>query len=559
MSSLNGINKKDYYLRQEIDKVDQFVDDSKVYGMFVDFDNNIFTRLGDAVGKTGGADFDDIGPWRRRRCNLTDDGVVLAYYGDDNYTEFGKTLVEIEKDERVFPIGTNVQVMVEQPKFYYKVEPLDLGWVDIRETWGIYAWAASSTVETEADLVVYFGDNVSAPIKIPPKSSAINIRKLLNEQNGSLALMGLKANLNAFNSWSISFQYVTDDNSPEDTVAKIVYNGVEYPLKKIVNRTLEKTVLNKANYFISPIQKAGYKIHPAFLENNIEVNNIYLSAYCSSMQNFEGDYLIDGEGVTDLKARLSSVSNVVPTSYSLYYYRRWAENRHIGWDVNSIKATSLTQLLFLVEYCSFNAQKIIGEGLFSPTTPKIVNGQTNFLGNKTGQSKVIDGVIEVSFNKKISYRGEEEFYGSRRNTTDGNITKGFGGYYNIYIGDKPYYTGGDIVPINYKKVDFLCSSLGGYLKKFGYSKNFDWLFLKSAINEGGNSNVPIGDIQSVAGSTSVSVDTPVNIVYSHSYPTNGFDSGFFSVYSSSEYNSYVSNRTGTRIIYIPQPTKKGVI
>ena len=46
----------------------------------------------------------------RRRCNLADDGTVNAYFGDSAYKED----------------GTNGQVMVEQPKFYYKVEPLVL-------------------------------------------------------------------------------------------------------------------------------------------------------------------------------------------------------------------------------------------------------------------------------------------------------------------------------------------------------------------------------------------------------------------------------------------------
>lgn len=46
----------------------------------------------------------------RRRCNVSDDGTINAYYGDPSYTED----------------GSNGQVMVYQPKFYYKVEPLAL-------------------------------------------------------------------------------------------------------------------------------------------------------------------------------------------------------------------------------------------------------------------------------------------------------------------------------------------------------------------------------------------------------------------------------------------------
>ncbi|MDE7362056.1 MAG: hypothetical protein K2N38_09000 [Oscillospiraceae bacterium] len=45
----------------------------------------------------------------RHRCNISD-GEVLAYYGDENF----------KAD------GSNSQVMVKQPKFYYSVVPLKL-------------------------------------------------------------------------------------------------------------------------------------------------------------------------------------------------------------------------------------------------------------------------------------------------------------------------------------------------------------------------------------------------------------------------------------------------
>ena len=46
----------------------------------------------------------------RRRCILADDGTVVAYYGEQGFVEDGSA----------------GQVMVEQPKFYYKMEPLQL-------------------------------------------------------------------------------------------------------------------------------------------------------------------------------------------------------------------------------------------------------------------------------------------------------------------------------------------------------------------------------------------------------------------------------------------------
>jgi|LSQX01.2.fsa_nt_gb hypothetical protein len=85
--------------------------ENDIYGVEADFVNNKFTRLAGAVGKTPGADFDSINAFGgRRRCNLADNGTVNAYFGDAGYIED----------------GSSGQVMVEQPKFYYKVVPLQL-------------------------------------------------------------------------------------------------------------------------------------------------------------------------------------------------------------------------------------------------------------------------------------------------------------------------------------------------------------------------------------------------------------------------------------------------
>ena len=56
------------------------------------------------------------------RCNVADDGTILAWYGDSNYTED----------------GSNGQVMVYVPKFYYKTTPITLDGVKIRKArWSV--------------------------------------------------------------------------------------------------------------------------------------------------------------------------------------------------------------------------------------------------------------------------------------------------------------------------------------------------------------------------------------------------------------------------------------
>lgn len=85
--------------------------DSSILGLQIDFANKTFTRLAAAKDLTAGSDFDSFPEFGgRKRCNVADDGTVNAYYGDSGYSE----------------TGSNGQVMVEQPAFYYKVQPLKL-------------------------------------------------------------------------------------------------------------------------------------------------------------------------------------------------------------------------------------------------------------------------------------------------------------------------------------------------------------------------------------------------------------------------------------------------
>ena len=123
-------------LEKEIADLKAFVGytDGDIYGVEVDFVNKKFTRLAEAVNCSAGSGFDGIKAFGgRKRCNLTNDGRVAAYYGEAGFSTTGKLTQAVDRnpvgtespDENLkFSAGTIVQVMVEQPKFYYKVVPL---------------------------------------------------------------------------------------------------------------------------------------------------------------------------------------------------------------------------------------------------------------------------------------------------------------------------------------------------------------------------------------------------------------------------------------------------
>lgn len=86
------------------------IETEDVLGITMDYKNKTCTRIAGAKNLTAGADFDKFSMYGgRKRCNVSDDGTINAYYGEKGYTED----------------GSNGQVMVYQPKFYYLVCPLE--------------------------------------------------------------------------------------------------------------------------------------------------------------------------------------------------------------------------------------------------------------------------------------------------------------------------------------------------------------------------------------------------------------------------------------------------
>jgi hypothetical protein len=85
--------------------------DNEVVGLDINYTTSTYTRTYDAIGKIFGTSFDIYTMYGGRvRCNVSDNGEITAFYGDNNY-----------RDD-----GSNGQVMIYQPKFYYKRTPQSL-------------------------------------------------------------------------------------------------------------------------------------------------------------------------------------------------------------------------------------------------------------------------------------------------------------------------------------------------------------------------------------------------------------------------------------------------
>ena len=424
------------------------LEDETILGVSIDYTNNTFERLGAAVGFSKGADFDAFPMFGgRKRCNVADDGTIVAYYGDADYAEDGS-------------MG---QVMVYQPKFYYMTVP-----------------------------VIY---------------------------------------------------------EKQET-------GLGYHLRK-------------ANYYVSSIPHVGFSLHPAFFdENGNEVDYILLSAFEGSIYDANGGadgtgvYLLLDEQVADFSSdKFCSIAGAKPASGLTQNLTRpnveqLAKNRGVGWHSDNIKAASANQYLMVVEMGMLNMQTAIGQGIVSITDNSSYNcssltGSTSALGNASGQATETINEIggtqtayTTSGKLAVTYRGMENPWG--------NLWKFVYGI-NIW-GDGKMNGGQPFIcsdfnfaeskrTDNYEGAGFCLCNANGYVKAFGYSQKYDWLFLPSEI--GGTSSLPVGDYAYVTANLN-----GYRIAQLGGYGNNGGRAGAF-YWSVNDSVGTRARNIGGRLVYVP--------
>lgn len=391
VADLDSVKADIIEVRDELLDIKGFVgyNDTDIYGVEVDMTNKTFKRLAGSVNRTPGTGFDMIKAFGgRKRCILTDGGVVIAYYGEPGYTETGALLTAVTKGTVTYPIGTKVQVMVEQPLFYYRVSPIIL-----------------------------------------------------------------------------------------DPIA----DGKGHHLRK-------------GRYYVSDKPKTGFKVHPAFIVNGQVKEKIYLSAFEGSIYDTSANaYVLNDEQVADFSADLlSSIAGAKPASgltqnLTRENLRKLSQKRGAGWQQAYAATIAATQLLFLIEYNTFNWQTALGQGATQKTDDGTTNmaeptGGSSTLGNKSGQVANLNGI------NIVSYRGEENFFGNIWKSIDGmNLMAN--GVHALFIADHDFAE--KVSTGAYKDAGFTVARTRGYVSAFGYSSEFDWLFMTSESI--GNSALPVGD------------------------------------------------------------------
>jgi hypothetical protein len=197
---------------------------------------------------------------------------------------------------------------------------------------------------------------------------------------------------------------------------------------------------------------------------------------------------LDDAQVADFATdKLSSISGTKPASgltqnLTRANTRKLAQNRGLGWEQAYGATVAATQLLFAIEYASFNTQTAIGMGV-----SKTDDGKTN-MAEPTGATTLLGNTSGKADNGSITYRGEENFWMNIWKWVDGlNIeAKSMN---NLYVADNAFAD--DLGTTPYQDAGITIAKANGYISAFAYNEKFDWLFFPSETS--GNSSVPVGD------------------------------------------------------------------
>lgn len=355
-------------LNSKVNNIDQF-NDADIYGVEVDFENLTFERLNRAKNKTQ-RDFNNIYPWSEmKRCNLLNGAVT--FYGDENFVED----------------GTNGNVMVRIPKFYYKVVPLKL---------------------------------------------------------------------------------------------EKISDGTGYHLVK-------------GRWYISEHPYVDFKLHPAFIRNEVEIDEIYVGAYEASIFDVsENVFLYEDEQVADFNTdKIVSIANAKPCSgktqnLNIGNVRKLCENNGDGYHQIDFTTTSAIQLLLLIEYANFDSQTSVGQGV--STLADNPNTDNNSL--KTGLTSTLgcsSGYVGENGKTSVSYRGIENFWGNIWSFIDGINIEAKGKHFAYWSNDDTINN----TDVNHKKINFTLCKTNGFVNRIGYDEDNDFVFLPTKAT--GASNRPCND------------------------------------------------------------------
>ena len=427
--SLDGKLVKDQVLQDGIEDIEDEMHTSHILGLYADFDESTFTRLFAAKGLTAGSDFDAFGMYGGRKlCNVADDGTITAWYGDANYTETGYT-TDPQTQQTI-----QVQVMVRQPKFWYKVVPIELEEItsdDPTQT-GVHGYSG-------VRMKYYIADRPIPGFKVHPA--------FYNAQ-------GQEVDCYYIGAYEACLYDVSESEYRLYDTWQVTYNS----------ETGTYTVVKANQYLATTNDKlssiAGVK--PASGDYSTQFTRPKVNTMAKNR----------GTGWGSLNIKIVSAEQLLMS----IEYGGFNTQTLIGEGIDSYNGGTRNMAAFS------GSTDILGNGSGSATsTVRLQN-------NGTLNTYTSIGYLSVK------YRGVENLWGNILAYIDGINVYGNGtmGAGEAYICDDFNYEESKNTD-NYKDVGFTIPYSDGssYIKYFGYSDTHDWLFITSKM--GGNSSIPVGD------------------------------------------------------------------
>lgn len=362
------------------------------YGVSWNESADTYVRTGSTAGQTCGVTLADafLPVHRRlRRCVVTDAGEVAYYLSatDSTKKEDGVTSANLD--------GTDGQVMVEIPKFWYRY-----GYSGTTHTWEVSPVPLAGFKVHEAFL------------------SDTTEKDYLYVGAYEACLYDVSASKYVGQCYQTSVSAVFDTSDDSITIA--TRTGWATALAVGQKLVITGTANNNTTVTVKAIVSA----------TKITVDeNLTDETAATTVIQTQTD-------VTDTTGdKLCSVSGVCPitggsTNGTRAHFRTWAENRGGGKAANDAAtvqwsqlygdANSALQLLYLTEYASFYSQSVLGYGIaavgdwaaYNNSNPIAKTGNSNVVGNASGctaTAAITTGAGATSV--YLKYRGIENLYG----------------------------------------------------------------------------------------------------------------------------------------------------
>jgi hypothetical protein len=411
-----------------------------------------------------------------RRCNLSDAGVVNAYYGDATFSY----------------TGSNGQVMVQIPKFYYRVAALTNKYrytISPIKYIGYKIHPAFVVDGVEKDYIYVSAFEGSVYDVTAPAAACVNTIQITAEptSNGNLTIT-LDGNY-------VFTVDVLDADTIEGVVDKIVAAGAKTSYQGTV-WTPAKTAADTLTYTAgSNGLKTTVRMPTACgVTSTITKTNAGAGGYVLNDANgvdftaTTGDLLCSVAGVKPL----SGWNNVTATLTNM---RKLAQNRGTGWNIIDFNTACAVQLLFIIRNATLNSQAIY-RGVVDITDATAGNTYNNAintgftagvgtngvdLGNASGECPLVTHYKTGEAAKAFSIFGIENFWGNLWSWVDG---------LNIKADRKPWIADHDFVEDTfadpYVDTGFTLAASNNYGVSIAFSATIDYAFLPLTVGGADN-------------------------------------------------------------------------